>query len=1003
MESSMILKNTLDLNVIKQKDLTFRFLKNGTLYDMTYNNIQINLQKGNPLDGSLSNIYLRFREDYNYIKLLSGPYLNHVTFCDEGVIYKGNYQDISYQVNMNLYEYGWTYDVSIHATNPLECDLYYGQDIGIQDANGILNNEAYIVQYIDYKAFETPQGFVLGARQNQGQPMYFQMGMAEKAIGFSTDAMQFFTPNQKVDGKIHALSKDLLPNRIYQYEASYLTLQSEPFLIDEKGIHRQFYGMIEPHHEEAIQTPIEAHFENKVLSQVSSLKVGQELLAHASFISGKALTLDEIAEYYPHRLHEEWNEASLLSWFLEDDSHVMTLQKEVLLERPQGHIIIQGDILNATSNILSTTSFMPGIFLSHLTLGNTSFHKFLGDHRHPLMLHKMAGLRLYIQKDGEWFLLAMPSLFEVGFQHVTWWYVFEEDTVKISVYGSITDSQVNLEWESLQGKTYEIIATMNLLMGSQEWMYDLSLKPHDRGFEVTIPENTMVHEQYPTLSYRLDSSVLLNLQKFDEGLIVYRLTSNKTFKFSVSADYKKPTYNEYSLKDVKSEGHAFFGALFEKVKPWSHPLIQKTDQILLKWYAHNALVHYASPHGLEQYNGAAWGTRDVCQGPFEFFSALQMDEPLKHILLTVYGRQFLETGDFPQWFMYDKYKMIQAHESHGDIIFWPLKALSYYLKQTKDFDILKKSVCYYSLQENQFGYETPLYDHVKHQIDAIFEHTIENLPIYGGGDWDDTLQPANETLKERMVSGWSAALMIQVLEAFSREIKSFDKEYSDYLITKVEASKIARKKYLLPDNIPAGFAIFNGDIEYLLHPKDTQTGLSYRLLPIIRSMIAKLTSPEEIKAYTFLIETHLKFPDGVRLMNTPVVYKGGTKKYFQRAETSANFGREIGLQYVHGHIRYLEAMIETDQYEKALEALKMIHPIEYHNNIPSAMPRQRNTYFSSSDALFFDRYEAKERFDEIKTGNIPVKGGWRIYSSGPGILIHQIIVGLCKIKRDTSS
>ncbi|MGV2787626.1 cellobiose phosphorylase, partial [Clostridium perfringens] len=36
------------------------------------------------------------------------------------------------------------------------------------------------------------------------------------------------------------------------------------------------------------------------------------------------------------------------------------------------------------------------------------------------------------------------------------------------------------------------------------------------------------------------------------------------------------------------------------------------------WYTHNMLVHYSVPHGLEQYGGAAWGTRDVCQGPVEY-------------------------------------------------------------------------------------------------------------------------------------------------------------------------------------------------------------------------------------------------------------------------------------------------------------------------------------------------------------------------------------------------
>jgi putative lysine transport system substrate-binding protein len=30
---------------------------------------------------------------------------------------------------------------------------------------------------------------------------------------------------------------------------------------------------------------------------------------------------------------------------------------------------------------------------------------------------------------------------------------------------------------------------------------------------------------------------------------------------------------------------------------------------------------------------------------------------------------------------------------------------------------------------------------------------------------------------------------------------------------------------------------------------------------------------------------------------------------------------------------------------------------------------------------------------------MPVKGGWRVYSSGPGIFIHQIIVNMLGIQR----
>ena len=60
---------------------------------------------------------------------------------------------------------------------------------------------------------------------------------------------------------------------------------------------------------------------------------------------------------------------------------------------------------------------------------------------------------------------------------------------------------------------------------------------------------------------------------------------------------------------------------------------------LFPWLAHNAMMHLTVPHGLEQYTGAAWGTRDVCQGPVEFLLALEHDEPVKEILRIVFAQQ----------------------------------------------------------------------------------------------------------------------------------------------------------------------------------------------------------------------------------------------------------------------------------------------------------------------------------------------------------------------------
>src|SRR5262249_18514992 len=65
--------------------------------------------------------------------------------------------------------------------------------------------------------------------------------------------------------------------------------------------------------------------------------------------------------------------------------------------------------------------------------------------------------------------------------------------------------------------------------------------------------------------------------------------------------------------------------------------------------------------------------------------------------------------------------------------------------------------------------------------------------------------------------------------------------------------------------------------------------------------------------------------------------------------------------------------------------------------IGTAAPRQSNCYYSSSDAAFLDRYQAQERYGDVRTGQVVFEGGWRVYSSGAGIsvrLIHECLLGL---------
>jgi cellobiose phosphorylase len=165
-------------------------------------------------------------------------------------------------------------------------------------------------------------------------------------------------------------------------------------------------------------------------------------------------------------------------------------------------------------------------------------------------------------------------------------------------------------------------------------------------------------------------------------------------------------------------------------------------------------------------------------------------------------------------------------------------------------------------------------------------------------------------------------------------------------------------------------------------------------------MISELLTKEQAEAHYKLIKEKLYYPDGVRLMDRPANYTGGVSTHFKRAEQAANFGREVGLQYVHAHIRFVEAMAKLGHRDEVWQGLQMINPIGLRDIVSNAELRQSNAYFSSSDGKFNDRYEAQEHFEDLKQGKVPVKGGWRIYSSGPGIYMNQLITNCLGIRQE---
>ncbi|MBP3041486.1 cellobiose phosphorylase, partial [Bacillaceae bacterium Marseille-Q3522] len=1023
--------------ILEAGNVQFTFLNSGDIFEAKHKSVMINQILANPIDGSMNNLYLRLflPTGIKVISLLGVKSKSRVRFTSSQVIWKGKEAGVAFQVVFKLTNQGvWFWDVTLEGSPEEEVDLIYGQDIGLADKGAVQSNEAYVAQYLDQVVFQDEKkGYVVCVRQNQPQSggtfPYLQQGSLTKTIGYSTDGYQFFGKSYKVTNEPESLWKGSLANEVYAYEFTYTALQTERVKLT--GTKRfVFYGLFNENHEDAITSLQYQEKVSKAWQYVKDRKIEDSSFQEKVSICeefGKplqTLTFDqaEIEELYPRRIQEEYDGTKLLSFFTDKYEHIVLKEKELLVERPHGHILMTGENLFIKEDIITTTSYMYGVFNSQISVGNTSMNKLLTNTRNSLNVMKTSGQRIYVEIDGYYRLLTMPSMFEIGFNYVRWIYKWEKDTFVITNYTKADSPEIHLHFQSVKGKKYRYLVTNQVIMNGNEYELPFHMKKGNRVLSFYPDNQTIAANVYPDLSYLLhvtgtdiniedEARLVKNALKHSASLVVLELNETSEWTITIqglingkeipTAERTFEEEKELYRKFLKQVLNGFHLSLENNSKKKNE--VEKMN-IIAWWYTHNMFVHYSVPHGLEQYGGAAWGTRDVCQGPTEYFLATQKFDVVREIIKTVFSHQYQDDGNWPQWFMFDKYFRIQQEESHGDIIVWPLKVLSDYLTITHDFSLLVEKIPYTTRGSYNFTKEkATILEHVKKEMAYIKQHFLHGtyLSSYGDGDWDDTLQPANPQLKKYMVSSWTVALTYQAFKQFSEVLSLVDEKEANEL--KELALEVARdfKHYMLQDKVIPGFLFMEeaDNVKRLLHPTDSTTGIEYRLLPMTRSMIAELLKPEEAEYHFQLIKKNLYFPDGVRLMNRPATYNGGVSTHFKRAEQAANFGREIGLNYIHAHIRFVEAMTKLGKRDEAWKGLITINPIGIRNVVPNAEYRQSNTYFSSSDGKFNTRYEAQERFQELRKGTVSVKGGWRIYSSGPGIYMNQLIINCLGIRQ----
>jgi cellobiose phosphorylase len=1024
---------------------------NGSIRRLEHRDILLNLFLGNEVEGGPTNLYLR-RHGTSIASIpLLGPRSPAVFWLDaQGLTARGEWYGIRFTTSLRLAASAaaWFWHVALENTGQAATtvDLIYAQDVALAHYGVVRLNEYYVSQYVDHTPLTHPtHGVVLAVRQNLpmgGRHPWAVLGSLAQGVSFATDAAQFHGLATRAGDVAVGLTAPQLPAKRWQHEHAMAVIQDAPVrLAPNAVVHLGFFGWVEEDHPAATSTTDLTRVDQALALpeaggmtapsvEVAGTPPAATLFSACPLLTSLDLSEAEITALFGHDLRQvEREHDHLLSFFAGVHGHVVLKAKELRVLRPHGHIIRTGNRLTPDEASLTSTMWMAGVFNSMLTQGHVSINRFLSTTRSYLSLLRAHGQRIFVELPDGYALLDVPSAYEMRPNGCRWIYKHADGLIAVRSWACLDRHELHLAIDIAAGVPCRFLISNHIALNGDDGAdaVPVRFKRDQDGIVIRPVPESDVGRRFPNGSFCLDPGRGTMIERvggdellFADGrsrhqpylTIVTGKASSVRLRITGSlistASVRSPVA-DFTTEVTAEQGRAerfwrdMTGAL-ELLPPASSPLAGDVARLqeILPWLAHNAMIHYLAPRGLEQYSGGGWGTRDVTQGPVEMLLSLGRWEPLRDLLIRVYTAQNPD-GDWPQWFMFfDRERHIRPGDSHGDIVFWPVLALAYYLLASEDASLLDEVVPFFHPEGHDCAEQATLWAHVARALTVMAGRVIPgtHLAAYGHGDWNDSLQPADPAMRERLCSAWTVTLHYQTLTTLAKAMRRVGRSEPAAAFETIAADvREDFQRLLIIDETLPGFAYVHpdGHIDYWLHPRDGNTGIHYRLLPMIHAIINDLLTPEQAKTHISYIKQYLLGADGARLFNRPPPYRGGPQQYFQRAESSAFFGREIGLMYMHAHLRYAQAMAHVGEVEAFFLALRQANPIAIRWVVPPAALRQANCYYSSSDAAFADRYEALADYDKVKTGDVALEGGWRVYSSGAGIalrLIYQCFLGL---------